>query len=822
MSERREPARAAKSGKPSQRREPARAAKSGKPSQRREPARAAKSGGHGGLPLAGVRVVESVDELGELGGRLLADLGADVVRIEPPGGASSRRLPPWHDGESLSFAVRNANKRRLTADLATEDGRHTLHALLAEADIWIDGHRPGRLESLGLTPSTVLAELPHLVITSITDFGQSGPYRDFEATDPVLVAMSGCLYRAGIPELPPVLPPGRMAHDVAGIVTAFAALVGYWQRLATGRGQHLDVSAFEANAQTIDWGLATFSVAGASVAYGEVRSGAGPVYPLVPCADGFVRPSIVTPAEWTAMRAWMGLGDHLAGDEWSTASARASIRDELLELYRAFFADKTKVALAEEGQRRRMTITPLLDLQEVLAAPHFAELGSFTAAGDGLVPSGFLEVDGERAGWRDWCGEHDRWRERPVLRRGPAAAGARPFQGLRVLDFGVAGAAPEVGRLFAEYGADVITVESRDHPDLFRIIMGTDFSPPFVSSNRSKRSIGVDARHPDARAVLEALIAASDVIVENLPYGSMDRLHLGWDDIERINPAIVMISSQLMGTRGRWKEWRGYGANTQPVAGLTWLWSYPGLDRPVGANVALPDHVVGRLGAVAAVAGLVRRLRTQRGGHVEIAQVEVILNLLADTWAQATLEPGRVAPAGNRSERGAPWGVYPCAGDQRWCVITCRDDEEWARLRGAMGDPGWAGDPCFADAAGRRSNHDALDARVAAWTSTRSDREVMEQLQAHHVAAGMMMYPSDHATDPHLRERGYVCPLDQPGIGPMLVEGPAFHGTELDAPFVAPAPRLGEHTREICTGLLGLDPSKIDALIVSGALFAAD
>jgi len=184
-----------------------------------------------------------------------------------------------------------------------------------------------------------------------------------------------------------------------------------------------------------------------------------------------------------------------------------------------------------------------------------------------------------------------------------------------------------------------------------------------------------------------------------------------------------------------------------------------------------------------------------------------------------SLEPGSVGPAGNRSERGVPWGVYPCAGHQRWCVITCRDDEEWARLRVAIGDPAWAAAPALVHTDGRRALQDVIDAHLATWTSTRVDREVMEELQAHRVAAGMMTYSSDHPGDPHLRERGYICAIDQPGVGPMLLEGPAFHGTDLADPVIGPAPRLGEHTREICTGLLGLPGARVDELIAAGALF---
>jgi len=794
-----------------------------------------------GLPLTGLRVIDSSGPTGELCARLLADLGADVILVEPPGGSPGRALPPMYDGTSFAFAVRNTNKRSRLVDLSAPDGRAQMWTLLADADIWVDGHHRADLDRLGLAPPAVLTRLPHLVMASVTDFGLSGPYRDFEACDPVVFAMSASLHRAGIPELPPVLAPGRLAYDVAGVTAAFACLLAYWQRLATGRGQHLDVSALEANAQTTDWGLASYSLMREN--YAELRSGAGPVYPLLPCADGFVRPSIVTPAEFRTMTEWMDAPAYLRDGRWDSAAARAEIRDELTELYRTFFADKSKLDLALDGQSRRMTITPVLDLDEILAARHFEELGTFTSVEIGpatvaTVPSGFFEIDGARIGVRTPAPAPGDERspssagsppedDRPGATESQPGAGSaagdagRPLRGLRVLDFGVAGAGPETGRLLAEYGADVINVESREHPDLFRTLLGSDCSPMFASSNRSKRSFGVDAKHPLARPVLERLVAASDVVIENLPTGTMERLGLGWQDIRRINPRAVMISSQLMGSRGPWKDWRGYGANTQPVAGLTSLWSFPDLDAPVGANTAMPDHLVGRLGAVATIACLIHRIRTGSGAHVEIAQVEVIINLLAEVFAQATVWPGSVHPRGNRSEQGAPWGVYPCAGEQRWVMVACRDDEEWVRLRRAIGDPAWATAPALAHVTGRRERHDLVDAGIAEWTRQRTDREAMELLQAHGVAAGMMMYISDQPADPHLRARGYVCEVDQPDLGPLLMEGPAFRGTSLADPIVEPAPRLGADTRRICVELLGLSPGEVDRLLATGAIHAA-
>jgi len=195
------------------------------------------------------------------------------------------------------------------------------------------------------------------------------------------------------------------------------------------------------------------------------------------------------------------------------------------------------------------------------------------------------------------------------------------------------------------------------------------------------------------------------------------------------------------------------------------------------------------------------------------------VNFLSERFLEESLDPGRAGPRGNDSDRGVPWNVYPCAGEQRWCVITCRDDRDWDGLVSALGRPAWTADVALGTAAGRRARRDDIDRHVAEWTSSRTDDEVMAELQARGVPAGKMMNISGQPDDPHLRDRGYAHPLRQPPLGEILVEGPAFWGTELAPPIIGPAPAIGEHTRAIGTELLGLDTAELDDLIARGVLY---
>ncbi|MFQ5699107.1 MAG: CaiB/BaiF CoA transferase family protein [Myxococcota bacterium] len=396
-----------------------------------------------------------------------------------------------------------------------------------------------------------------------------------------------------------------------------------------------------------------------------------------------------------------------------------------------------------------------------------------------------------------------------------------PLSGLRVLDFGVGAVGVEVGRLFAEYGADVIKIESRTAPDFIRSLIPGPMNPPFASSSRSKRSFGVDLKTRRGVELLEQLVPDTDLLVDNNGAGVMERLGLGFERLRQLNPRLIVFTSQIVGAQGPWREWTGYGPSTHAVSGLQYLWNYPE-DRaqPAGSTNIYPDHLVGRVGGLLALAGLIRRERSGRGANLDAAQFETPIQLLADWFALESLAPGSVGPQGNRSPRGAPWGCYPCAGEDEWCVINVRSDDEWRSLVGVLGDPrpAWALDSRFDTAAGRHAHADELDGKLSEWTAEHSPQQVRDLLQQAGVPAGDVQHVAHQLADPQLAARGYARVVDQPGVGTMLMEGPAFRGTGLPDPRIDPAPLLGEHTREIARERLGLSDPEIDALIGAGVL----
>ena len=767
-------------------------------------------------PLAGLRVVDMADEKGETCGRFLADLGADVIRVEPPGGARSRREP-------LSFAVRNANKRGVTLDVETD--RERLLSLLESADVWIETTRPGTLAALGLGPEDVLARNPALVITSITDFGQTGDYRHWHANDSIHAAMSGILSRSGLAGRDPLPAPLGMATETTAIQAAWATLVAYWNRLETGRGDHVDFSILEAATQTMDPAYGTASVSRASAfpsTRGRPEAG---LYPIFPCADGHVRVVVLAPRQWRAMRAWLGEPAAFQDERFDAIPARLEASAELHELYAALFAGMTKDAIAAEGQARGVPVAPVLEMSEVLASPHFAARDAFVDAEvapgvHGRLPSGFVEIDGERAGFRHRApepGEHndDLLGEpggRPARPSSNGAAPRRPLAGLRVVDFGIIVIGNEIGRLLADQGADVIKIENRAFPDAARVGYGGKLSHSFVAGSRNKRSFGVNLRTPEGVGLLKRLVAGADVVLENFKPGTLEKLGLGYESLRAVKPDLVMLSTNALGSTGPWSRWLGYGPIVRCVSGVASLWRYPDDELGFGEPTTIyPDHYGARVCATAVLAALIRRRRTAAGAYLESAQAEIIVNQLADVFLAASL-------GAEQDELGAPWGIYPCAGDDEWCVVTVSGDEQWRALRWALGAPEWAAAGAFDSAAERIANRELLDRHLAEWTRTLPPRAVMERLQSAGIPAAMMMRPDDHESDPHLLSRGVSRELHQPGLGDVRLEDGPFRSRNIPPIRVSPAPEHGEHTREICAAELGLSPAEIEALLAGGVI----
>jgi crotonobetainyl-CoA:carnitine CoA-transferase CaiB-like acyl-CoA transferase len=592
-----------------------------------------------------------------------------------------------------------------------------------------------------------------------------------------------------------------------------------WNRLEGGEGDHIDFSLYEATVQAIEPALGTVGTAQAA-GYAPTRGRPLPgPYPIFRCRDGHVRVVLLAPRQWRAMRAWLGDPPELRDPELETIRGRALAAETLHAAFEQHFAGRDKHELALEGQARGVPVAPVLTLGDVLGAEHFRARGVLarTELGPGMfadLPTGFAEVDGRRVrsgGGLLRVGEHDdavSLEARRPSAEPPGGVRCRPLEGLRILDFGVIVFGAEVARLFCELGAEVIKVESRAFPD------GARVSPVhFAIGHRGSKSLGVNLRSAEGVEVIKRLAPHCDILLSNFKPGTLEKLGLSPQTLREINPEIVVVSSSALGASGPWRGWMGYGPLVRCVSGLTSLWRYAGeRDSFSDSTTIHPDHYAARLCAITVLAALIARRRTGRGAVVATSQAEAILTQIAPLIAHEALRPGHTV------ETPAPWGVYPCAGDDEWCVITVRDDAEWRALRAALGDPDWAAADGLATVAGRIARRAVLDAQLAAWTSAHGPRAATAILQRHGVPAGFMQRPDEYEHDPQLSARGFLRTFEQPGLEPMRIENAPFRAERIPAPAYVCAPEPGEHTREICRELLGLDDYEIDRLIAGEAL----
>jgi crotonobetainyl-CoA:carnitine CoA-transferase CaiB-like acyl-CoA transferase len=486
-----------------------------------EPSETSSLGAGSNLPLTGLLVVDvAIGPLAAIG-RHLAELGADVIRVEPPAGGLDRKEGRLAAGISIEFVAANRGKRAVALDLSQSAGRTSFDALLAAADILIENTGPGSEAETNLNVAEISAKNPTLVILSASNFGRKGSYRQWQATTPVLHALSGELSRSGMPDRPPLLPPGDLAFDCAIVQAVFVILTAYLNRLRRGRGDHLDFSVLDAACQALDPGYGISGSATAGMPPNQLprgRAEARHQYPIIRCVDGYVRLCILAPRQWQGMFEWMGKPEEFSDPSYALLQTRFASKT-LIPAISRFFSDKKRAELEEAGQCYGVPTAALLDLDEALNSDHVKArkfLDSIEIA-PGIIapfPAAIMEIDGLRTspGPAPALGEHNDEVFAEIDKRQPSAStligwGDRPLGGLRVLDFGVIVVGAEQGRLLADQGADVIKIENTAFPDGSRQNrMGGSISITFAAGHRNKRSLGLNVRDPKGKALLLDLI----------------------------------------------------------------------------------------------------------------------------------------------------------------------------------------------------------------------------------------------------------------------------------------------------------------------------
>lgn len=812
-----------------------------------------------GPPLAHLRVLDLTDLRGALAGRMLADLGADVLHVEPPGGDPERERPPvamdgLAAGESLAFHYRHANKRGSTLDSQPGDERTRLATLCDAVDILVENLSAAERVRLGLAPEAVRERHPRLVHVVVADCGMTGPRAQWRLEPLPALAASGALFASGPADRPPCGVPGFLAHDCAAAVAVVGALAAVLERARTGLGQLVEVSVEEAAlALLAPWAIPLVDYARRyPVLPAELgRDGDGPAV-VVPTADGWIRLLAITP------RQLRGLGRMLLGGEGrlpvegpvpdtplppsptgrlsvaggvsavvargASLLARLPLRGAgilplygLLSLVRRAatraFARRSRDDLIAMAQRLRVPVAPVLTPREFVTAEQTRARGFFLPSPPSLPgrPFAVFPCRFSHTGVALHRGAPPRGANESPPAGGssaePIGEGRSPrgLTGLRVVDLGVGAVVPEMCRQLAELGADVVKLEPVEGRDFLRRIEVDPVSPNrswmFNDTARGRRSVALDLRSEDGRTLARRLCAAADVVAENRTAGVVERWGLGYDAIRDLRPDVVYVSSQGFGRGGPLGQAGGYGPLAAAFAGVTWLWSHPDVPRPVGTSLEHPDHYAARLLAVAVLAALEHRERTGEGQYIELAQTEAAAFPMGEQYF-----PDHPELRGNAAVHACPHGVYPASGVDRWLAISVDGDAAFERFRRCLG---WPDDPALATLAGRLARRPDIEERVAVWTRTRDAMAAAVKLQAAGISAMPVQGPCALLSDHHLAARRAFVTVSDPEIGPVRHVGSALRMSATPVGPVGSAPKLGEHTAAVLAEWLGVRADEV-------------
>jgi crotonobetainyl-CoA:carnitine CoA-transferase CaiB-like acyl-CoA transferase len=791
--------------------------------------------------LSPYRVIDLACDRGILCGQILADLGADVIQVEPRAGSAARRTGPFYRDEpgperSLSFWAYARGKRSIALDLDDASDRDVLRRLIAGADFLIESEPPGRLEALGFGDAALEALQPGLVHVSITPFGREGPKAGYAATDLTLIAAAGLAHLNGEADTPPVRCCVPQAFGHAAADGAVGALIAHFERKRTGRGQHVDVSA----QHSLTLGT-QFRALDAPLQEAPARRLAGGVYVagrFVPLRyrlrDGWVAlgPAFL-PSTGHFMKRLLkwaleeGFGDaSMLDEDWGQFVLRIIRREKSPDAFapvddalRDFFATRTKAETVEAACKRKLLLAPLLDLGEFadspqLTAREFAqELTPEAASAPLRFPGPFARF--ERTPIRyalpppriDAHGAA--LRVEPVRQPAPTGRempGAPPLAGVRVLDLFWILAGPGATRMLADYGAEVIHVESTSHLDTLRVIPPYQYANPhpegagaFQCANANKLGITLDLRSPEGREIALELVRRSDVVTESFAPGVIEHYGLGWETLREVKPDLVMISSCLLGQSGPWRDLTGFGNLAAAITGFQQLACWPG-KPPAGPYAAYTDFIGVRYNALAILAALEYRDRTGLGQYIDLAQGEAALHFLAPALLDYAAH-GRVPPpSGNADRELHPHGVFPCAGDDAWAAIAVRDERDWRALCDAIGS---------GDLVARRSERDVVDAALAEWTRARTPAEVEAALQARGVPAHAVLdMPALYAC-PQLQHRGHFVEIPHDVFGTTTIESSRLRLSRARERVPERALGFGRDNRAVLEGILGLSPERV-------------
>jgi crotonobetainyl-CoA:carnitine CoA-transferase CaiB-like acyl-CoA transferase len=789
--------------------------------------------------LSHIRVVEFGDIPASYATRLLADLGADVIKIEPPGGDPNRWLPPFagdieHPERSLTFINANTNKRSIVLDLQNQASDREIFAkLLAFATLFFEATPLGYLEKFGFTDDGLKKSNPALVTVSLTPFGRTGPYRNYKGSDAIANASGGFLFGQGDDTKGQCTAPSHLAYQVAACVAATLALAGMRHARLTGAGQRIDISLQEALTFTNSSAVARYTRDNRLEQRPGTKDYSGAGTNIYRCQDGrYVHFTTNMPHMWREFtQNWM-TGSVLAGHEWENPRHRAAHAEQVSKEFADFIAQFAADEFAEEAQGRHLAAAPLNTVGQFVACEQVRSrqwlqeiehpvIGGYIAPGFpmrlSLTPmrirrpapllgqhqNEILAELGSNTPHSTTPSVIDNRARKPML------------DGLRVADLTQQYAGPLGTALLAYYGMEVIKIESSVVPSKERE------TSAHADMNRAKLGCTINLRHPDGKELFKQLVAVSDVVVDNFSSGVLERLGFSFAALQGINPRIVQAVMPGWGLTGPLKSWVAWGWQLLAYTGIMRLWGYPDSPMESRCKIAWPDRVGAAIMTLGVLAALEYQQRTGQGQSIEAAMLEAQGAMIGPAILDYTVNGRNWDAMGYLEVLGtpyAPYGCYPCRGDDTWVIIACASDEEWQSMVRLIGKSSWAADENFATRKGRQEHQGNLDQRLSQWTRTLTPRQAFRRLQDAGIAAGIPMSGEDLYYDIHLRERGHIVETEAEPWGTMSHHGLPGIPSLSAANAARPAPWIGAHNDQVFGKILGLSEERIEELKEKGAI----
>lgn len=782
--------------------------------------------------LSHVRVIELGDIPASYATRWLGDLGADVIKVEPPGGDPNRLLPPFagnieHPERSLAFIHANTSKRSIVLDLERISDREIFAKLLASADLLVEATAPGYLERFEFTDQRFQESFPHLVIVSLTPFGRTGPYRNYKGSDAIANATGGFLYGQGDDKKGQCTGPSHLAYQMVGAIAAALALAGVRHAGESDAGQRIDMSLQEALTFTNSSSIARYTRENRLERRpgGKAYGGAGTN--IYPCKDGrYVHFTTNMPHMWREFaQNWM-TDKSLAGPEWENPRFRDAHADQVAKAFANFIGQFDADEFANEAQARHLAAAPLNTIgqfvnceqnrsRQWLQEIEHPVIGRYVAPG---FPMRLSHTPMRVRRPAPLLNQHRQEILDQLERVAPSARSSsvitkdrrRPMlEGLRMADLTQQYAGPLGTEILAYYGMEVFKIETNTIPSKERE------AAVHACMNRAKLGCTVNLRHPEGKELFKQLVAKSDVVVDNFSSGVLERLGFSFDALQEINPGIVQAVMPGWGLTGPLKSWVAWGWQLLAYTGVMRLWGYPDSPMETRCKIAWPDRIGAITMAVGVLAALEYRQRTGEGQFIEAGMLEAQGSMMGPAILDYTVNGNEWDAMGYKEILGqvyAPYGCYPCAGEDHWVIIACANDAQWCSLVDVIGVRSWAADAKFATQNGRKEYRDELDRLLSQWSRKCTPRQAFRLLQEAGIAAGVPSSGEDLFHDIHLRARGHIVETEAQPWGKITHHGLPGIPSLSAASAARPAPWIGAHNDYVFGEVLRLTLERIEEL----------